>query len=213
MTKLVQIPVFDLKGTPLEAWKIEGTSFGKANSTLLAQAIRVYGSNSHQKTSKVKTRGEVDGSTRKIYRQKGTGNARHGAKYAPIFVGGGIAHGPTGVRPENMILPKAMRRRALGAALQAKMVEQTITGIAKLKTFSGKTASVLKLLALATKHPKNSVLVVTEGRATSLYQSLQNLQGVTMKRSSLVNAYDLVSSDYLVLTKKALDSLLTRISL
>ena len=168
MTKLVQIPVFDLQGTPLDSWKIEGATFGKANSTLLAQAIRVYGSNSHQKTSKVKTRGEVDGSTRKIYRQKGTGNARHGAKYAPIFVGGGIAHGPTGI---------------------------------------------LKLLSSATNHPKNSVLVVTEGRATSLYQSLQNLQGVTMKRSSLVNAYDLVSSDHLVLTKKALDSLLTRISL
>ncbi|EKD80813.1 MAG: 50S ribosomal protein L4 [uncultured bacterium] len=213
MTNLIKIPVFDLKGTPLEAWKINGESFGKANSTLLAQAIRVYTSNSHQKTSKVKTRGEVDGSTRKIYRQKGTGNARHGAKYAPIFVGGGIAHGPTGVRPKNMILPKSMRRAALGAALNAKAVEQTIAGISKLKTFSGKTTAVLKLLALATKHPKSSVLVVTEGRATPLYQSLQNLQGVTMKRSSLVNAFDLVSSDYLILTKKALDSLLTRISL
>ena len=117
----MNIPVFDIKGKELKAWSVEDNVFGKANTAILSQAVRVYTSNSHQKTSKVKTRGEVQGSTRKIYRQKGTGNARHGAKYAPIFVGGGIAHGPKGVRPENMILPKAMRRRALAAAMQTKM--------------------------------------------------------------------------------------------
>lgn len=213
MTKLVQIPVYDIKGKGVDAWKIADDALGVANPILLAQALRVYASNSHQKTSKVKTRGEVVGSTRKIYRQKGTGNARHGAKYAPIFVGGGIAHGPTGVRPDNLVLPKAMRRRALGAAIRAKIMSSSVAGLTSLKSFSGKTSAALTFLRASAKHPDNSVLVVTDGKASSLYQSLQNLQGVTMKRSALVNAYDLIAADYLIVTKKALDTILGRISL
>lgn len=209
----MNIPVYDIKGKAGESWKLEDKIFGKENTAILAQAVRIYTSNSHQKTSKVKTRGEVQGSTRKIYRQKGTGNARHGAKYAPIFVGGGIAHGPTGVRPENMILPKTMRRRALAAAMQSKIVSKSIAGLTGVDKFSGKTAGVVQLLATVAGHPSNSVLIVTAEKATPLYLGIANLQGVTMKRASLVNAYDLVASGHLVLTKEALDAIITRTSL
>ncbi|MBI1872200.1 50S ribosomal protein L4, partial [Candidatus Collierbacteria bacterium] len=71
----------------------------KVNEALLSQVIHVYRANTHQNTSKVKTRGEVNRTTKKVYRQKGTGNARHGARSAPIYVGGGVAHGPSGVSP------------------------------------------------------------------------------------------------------------------
>lgn len=206
----MNIPVYDLKGKVGEPWKLEDKIFGKENATILAQAIRIYTSNSHQKTSKVKTRGEVQGSTKKIYRQKGTGNARHGAKYAPIFVGGGIAHGPKGVRPENMVLPKNMRRRALAAAMQSKIVAKAIAGLTGIEKFDGKTAGVVQLLATVANHPKNSVLIVTDDKATSLYMGIANLQGVTMKRASLVNAYDLVASTHLILTKEALETIKSR---
>ncbi|MEI8232568.1 MAG: 50S ribosomal protein L4 [bacterium] len=207
----MNIKVFDIKGKELKAWTVDETVFGKANTAILSQAVRVYTSNSHQKTSKVKTRGEVTGSTRKIYRQKGTGNARHGAKYAPIFVGGGIAHGPTGVRPENMVLPKNMRRRALAAAMQVKLAGGSISGLSGIKDFGGKTSSAVTLLASVASHPKNSVLIVTDGKASSLYLSISNLQGVSMKRASLVNAYDLISTTHLIVTKKALDSITARV--
>ncbi len=213
MAKAISIPVYSVSGKPAEAWQYPAEVLGHANPALLAQAIRVYQSNLHQKTSKVKTRGEVDGSTKKIYRQKGTGNARHGAKYAPIFVGGGIAHGPTGIRANLLVLPKAMRRRALGAAIQAKLTDQKFSGVAALKTFSGKTSAILDLLKTTANHPEASVLVITFARAEKLYRSLANLQQVTLKRASLVNAYDLVAADYILITKKALDSLITRISL
>jgi large subunit ribosomal protein L4 len=206
----MNIKVFDINGKELKPWTIEESSFGKANTAILSQALRVYTSNSHQKTSKVKTRGEVQGSTRKIYRQKGTGNARHGAKYAPIFVGGGIAHGPKGVRPENMILPKNMRRRALAAAMQVKLSAGSISGLSGVKDFAGKTSSAVKLLSIAATHPKNSVLVVTDGKASPLYLSISNLQGVTMKRAALVNAYDLIAANHLIVTKKALSTITTR---
>jgi large subunit ribosomal protein L4 len=207
----MNIPVFDIKGKELKAWIVEDAVFGKANTAILSQAVRVYTSNSHQKTHKVLTRGEVTGSTRKIYRQKGTGNARHGAKYAPIFVGGGIAHGPNGVRPENMILPKNMRRRALAAAMQTKLAGSLVSGLSGLKDFSGKTSSAVKLLSTIATHPTNSVLIVTDGKASSLYLSINNLQGVTMKRANLVNAFDLISATHLIITKKALSTITTRV--
>ncbi len=203
----MNIKVYDTKGKELESWKLEDGLFGNKNDAILSQAVRIYTSNSHQKTHKVLTRGEVNGSTKKIYRQKGTGNARHGAKYAPIFVGGGIAHGPTGVRPENMILPKAMRRAALASAMQSKMATNAIVGISGVKKFTGKTASMVKLLSSIAAHPKNKVLIVTDGVANSLYQSIGNLQGVSMKRAALVNALDLVAADSLILTKKALSTI------
>ncbi len=203
----MNIKVYDTKGKELESWKLEDGLFGNKNDAILSQAVRIYTSNSHQKTHKVLTRGEVNGSTKKIYRQKGTGNARHGAKYAPIFVGGGIAHGPTGVRPENMILPKAMRRAALASAMQSKMATNAIVGISGVKKFAGKTASMVKLLSSIASHPKNKVLIVTNDKATTLYQSIGNLQGVSMKRAALVNALDLVAADSLILTKKALSTI------
>ncbi len=206
----MNIPVYDIAGKELESWKVEAKSFGAVNTVLLAQALRIYTSNSHQKTSKAKTRGEVVGSSRKIYRQKGTGNARHGAKSAPIFVGGGVAHGPKGVRPDNMVLPKMMRRRALASAMQVKLSSNSISGISGVKSFNGKTSSVAKLLATVAKHPNNTVLVVTDGKASSLYLSLGNLQGVSMKRASLVNAYDLISAQHLIVTKKALSTITER---
>ena len=203
----MNIKVYDTKGKELESWKLEDGLFGNKNDAILSQAVRIYTSNSHQKTHKVLTRGEVNGSTKKIYRQKGTGNARHGAKYAPIFVGGGIAHGPTGVRPENMILPKAMRRAALASAMQSKMATNAIVGISGVKKFAGKTASMVKLLSSIASHPKNKVLIVTNDKATTLYQSIGNLQGVSMKRAALVNALDLVAADSLNMTKKALSTI------
>ncbi len=206
----MNIPVYDILGKELESWKVEAKSFGEVNPALLSQAIRIYTSNSHQKTSRAKTRGEVVGSSRKIYRQKGTGNARHGANSAPIFVGGGVAHGPKGVRPDNMVLPKAMRRRALASAMQVKLTEKAISGISGVKSFSGKTSSVAKLLSVIANHPSKSVLVITDGKATSLYLSLGNLQGVSMKRASLVNAYDLTAASHLVVTKKALSTITER---
>jgi len=200
----MNIKVYDPKGKELDAWKLDAKLFGEARVALLSQAVRIYSSNSHQKTHKVKTRGEVVGSTKKIYRQKGTGNARHGAKYAPIFVGGGVAHGPSGVRPDNMVLPKTMRRRALASAMQLKLSASAIAGISGVKTFPSKTSAVVKLLAMIAKHPKNKVLIITCAAVTPLYNSVSNLQNVTMKRAALVNAFDLISADFVVLTKKAL---------
>lgn len=206
----MKINVYTILGKTAPAWDFDAKVLGKLSPALLTQALRVYASNSHQGTSAVKTRGEVNGSTKKIYRQKGTGNARHGAKYAPVFVGGGIAHGPKSLRPENLKLSKAMRRRALATALLTRLQDQAITGLSGTKQANGKTSSAATLLATIANHPKHKVLVVTKNAVPKLFLMLRSLQGVSMKRSAQVNAYDLIAHDTVVLTKPALDTLVVR---
>src|SRR3989344_7875158 len=121
LAKGLKADVFDLSGKVTTTVTLPEYLFGaKVNRPLMAQAVRVYLANQRAGTQSTKTRGEVDGSTRKIYRQKGTGRARHGGIRAPIFVGGGIAHGP---KPHDFSreLPQKMRRAALFSALSGKL--------------------------------------------------------------------------------------------
>src|SRR3989344_5782006 len=91
----LSLSIYDIDGKVQKTVELPKDVFAvKVNSSLLTQAVKVYLTNQRQGNVKVKTRSEVIGSTKKIYRQKGTGKARHGAIKAPIFVGGGVAHGP-----------------------------------------------------------------------------------------------------------------------
>lgn len=209
----MKLDLFDTTGKKLIPIEVNPKDFAdKVNDNLLRQALRIYTSNSHQKTSKVKTRGEITGSTRKIYKQKGTGKARHGDKYAPIFVGGGIAHGPTGVRPKNLVLPKRMKRQALGSIILQKLEEKVITGLDKVEVMEAKTSKCASLIAKIANHPKNKVLVITDKKQDNFYNASQNIQGLTMKRAQLVNVRDIAMHDHIIITKNAISTLKNRIS-
>src|SRR5258706_10458898 len=100
----------------------------KMNRALLAQAIRVYIDRLHIGEAYTKGRGEINRTTKKWYKQKGTGGARHGARSAPIFVGGGVAHGPKGIS-RTLTLPTAMKRKATAIAMtQAVKDARVIAG-------------------------------------------------------------------------------------
>ena len=209
----MKLDVFDTTGKKLTPIEVNPKDFAdKVNKSLLNQALRIYISNSHQKTSKVKTRGEITGSTRKIYRQKGTGRARHGDRYAPIFVGGGVAHGPTGVRPKNLVLPKRMKRKALGSIILQKLQDKVVTGLDKVEVIDIKTAKCAALVAKIANHPKNKVLIITDKKRDKLYQASQNIQGLTMKRAHLVNTHDSASHDHIIITKNAITTLKNRVA-
>lgn len=119
---MIKLSVYSVKGTKKEAVLLPKNLEEDVNLNLLAQAVRVYGGRRHPGYARVKTRSEVKISTRKIYKQKGTGYARHGAKSAPIFVGGGIAHGPKGVK-RVLSLSRKMRRYSLRSALSLRAKE------------------------------------------------------------------------------------------
>ncbi|OGM11607.1 50S ribosomal protein L4 [Candidatus Woesebacteria bacterium RBG_16_34_12] len=179
----------------------------KKNMQLLAQAIRVYESNRHPGLSKVKTRGEVNISTRKIYRQKGTGLARHGAKSAPIFVGGGIAHGPKGIKRE-LSLPRILKNKALMMALSLKAQEgrlfiiDKINGLEKTQQAKNLINKIIAKEKILNKNPKIIISLSKENKKVEI--ALRNLRHVLLIPFRNLNAYNVFFTGMLLVDKEAL---------
>jgi large subunit ribosomal protein L4 len=184
--------------------------FGAAiNQDLLSQAIRVYMSNKRQGSSRVKTRSEVIGSRRKIWKQKGTGNARHGARSAPIFVGGGVTHGPTGLENWSLDLSRKMKKKALIVALSAQVENIVVTD--NLSEIEGKTKNAAKFLDTLNVTSKK-VLIILDTDTKDLLRAFKNIPRVTIIQDDLVNALDIASADSIVMTKLALKSIEARLT-
>ncbi|MEK7165527.1 MAG: 50S ribosomal protein L4 [Patescibacteria group bacterium] len=173
----------------------------KITLQLLGQAVRVYQANTHQGTQSTKTRGEVSGSTRKIYRQKGTGRARHGANKAPIFVGGGIAFGPK-PRDFGLLIPKKMRRRALQQIIGEKFRQESVTIVSGFEKATGKTKEVVKLLTQLELQDKK-ILLVLDPAMKKAAQGARNLNRVTVRMGINLSSLDVISNEHLVLAKEA----------
>jgi large subunit ribosomal protein L4 len=178
----------------------------KENLILLAQAVRVYEDRSHTGLSKVKTRGEVKASTRKIYRQKGTGQARHGALSAPIFVGGGITHGPKG-KKRTLKLPDKMKAKALKVALSLKAKDGQLVfvdGLSSLKK-SKDVATLINKIATKEKieeNPRYTVALSNKNNKTK--KILRNLKNVDVVDFNSLNAYKVFFGGYLLVDKDAI---------
>ena len=159
-------------------------------------------------THKVKERGEVRGTTAKMYRQKGTGRARHGSKRVSQFVGGGVVFGPV-VRSHAHDLPKKVRRLALKCALSSKQAEGKLVVLDVAALENPKT----KLLATQIKaFGWHSVLVIDGTEVDVNFQrAAENLPNIDVLPSQGANVYDILRRDVLVLTKAAVDSLEERL--
>ena len=200
----LSVPVYSLSGRSSGTMSLPKEIFGvKVNGKLLTQALRVYMTNQKNFTASTKTRGEVKGSTAKIYRQKGTGRARHGAIRAPIFVGGGIVFGPKS-RKVRLGLPKKMKRAALLSALSDKMVNKEILGISGIDKATGKTSEIVKLLK---KVSTDNALIVTGEKTDHMVRAVRNIPGVNVLPVDLINAYETLKHDFLLITKEAVERL------
>ncbi|OGM09433.1 50S ribosomal protein L4 [Candidatus Woesebacteria bacterium RBG_13_34_9] len=168
---------------------------------LLTQAIRVYQDRKHFGFAKAKTRGEVNISTRKIYRQKGTGFARHGAKSAPIFIGGGVAHGPTGVK-RKLILARKMRRGALAMAFSLKAKNKEVFIIDGISSFrKTKEASLLinKIIEKEKLHSKAKIIICLSERNRNLVNFFRNIKNVDVEFYRNLNAEKVISTQILLI--------------
>lgn len=201
-TTKFSVPVYSLTGRAVGTMALPKEIFGqKINKKLLAQAVRVYETNQKGHFAKTKTRGEVQGSTAKIYRQKGTGRARHGAIRAPIFVGGGITFGPR-PRKVKLDLPKKMKRQALISALSSKMADKQILALSGLAKASGKTKEMAKL----TKNLKlKTALIVTDQK--NIIQAVRNIPGIFSQPVKQLNAYEVLKHQKLIFSKEAVKEL------
>ena len=203
---MTKAPHYDYKGKKLTDIALDETIFNlKANPAALAQALYVYQDNAHQHTSKVKTRGEIARTKAKWFKQKGTGRARHGARSAHIFVGGGVAFGPTGVRAALKQLPQKVRRLATALALTALLKDEKLIIVSGLDKLSGKTKD---LNSLVNKIGGSKTLVLSATNAV-VTKASRNISALTLVPYSATNAFQLLSHPKVLVDQDALSPLST----
>lgn len=178
----------------------------KINKALLHQVVVAQQTNRRQGNAKVKNRHEVSGSTRKIYRQKGTGRARHGDIKAPLFVGGGRAFGPK-PREYEVSLPRKIREAALREAVSLRQSEGRLWVIDDLKFEEPKTKKAAQVFS---KFEIPGALVVLDGADPAAEKSIRNLAGFKVCRIDALSVLDILRYRHLVMTRKAYDRLVSR---
>lgn len=203
------LDVYDTKGKVVGSIDLAKEIFGlPSNTALIAQAIRVYLANQRKGTASTKTRGEVQGSSRKIYKQKGTGRARHGSVRAPIFVKGGIVFGPK-PRDYSLDMPQKMRRKALLSALSEKVKDgsvKVVTGVEKLPAKTKEMVAVLKSLELSGKKIL-FVLPSSKEKTENMVKAVRNIEGVSYTRATNINTYEVLNNTVILFEKDAIEAI------
>jgi len=169
--------------------------------------VTAYRANRRTGSANTKTRGEVRGNNKKIYRQKGTGNARHGDKRAPIFVGGGTVFGPR-PRDYSKKVPKNVRRLALRRALADIVAQGSLKVLPSFSVADGKTKSFVAAVA-ADAEPKK-VLIVAKGFDETTYLAARNVKWAELRTADSVNVEELLHADTVLLVEDALETLAAR---
>lgn len=208
----MELKVINTSGQPTgETIQLADSVFNiEPNDHAIYLDVRLLQANQRQGTHKVKSRGEVRGSTKKPWRQKGTGGARSGHKRSPLWRHGGTVHGPT-PRDYGFKLNKKVRDLARKSALSYKAQANSISVVDGVKFTEVKTKSFQTLLD-GLKLSDKKVLFVTPDYDINFFQSGRNLQKVSIVHASQLNTLDLVNTDLVVLLKPAVSVLADRLS-
>jgi len=197
----VQISVYNNAGQEIDKIELDEAVFGlQPNEAVVHQALVRQLANSRQGTADTKTRREVSGSSRKLYKQKHTGMARAGNKRSPLRRGGGVIFGPH-PRSYRQAMPKKMRRLAIRSILSAKVAGEELKVIDSFGLEEPKTkqmAQVLQALGI-----ESSALLVTADLDTTVFKSARNIATVKTLPASMLNVVDLISHNTLLMTVDA----------
>jgi len=201
-----KLTVHDAKGKKVGTYTIEPTDLApRINKQLLHDAVVMYEANRRQGSHKTKNRADVKGSRKKMYRQKGTGNARAGHKMSGIRRGGGHIHRVDN-RDYSYSLPRKALQLATRMAVASKVRDDELTLVDKLEFAEPKTrdmAGILRHLDCVGE----SLLIATVGNSVNVYKSARNIEGVTVSPASELNALSVLSARRLLITPEALDQI------
>jgi len=198
----MQVEVKNIAGKTVGEVDLRDDIFGiEPNGSVMHQALVRQLANRRLGTHKTKSRSEVVRTKAKWFRQKGTGRARHGSRNAPIFVGGGVAHGP---RPRHYTkkMPRKMRRLALRSALSVKAAEEHIIVLDAVDFEAPKTRTMLD--TLRNLNVESSAVILLPDRNENIERSASNLSDVTTLRVDYLNVRDLLKYDYVIMPTDAL---------
>ena len=196
-----KVQAFDTEGKDAGTVDLPEAVFGiTPHTAVMSEVFLAQLAAKRAGTHSTKTRGEVRGSTRKIYRQKGTGRARHGSRKAPIFKGGGIIFGP---KPRDYAqgTPRKVRRLAVRSALSAKAKDGKVIVVEPLALEAPRTRAVADFLDRLPVAGRT--VLVTPAVDDVLLRSADNVRGVAVRAARALSLRDIVDADYVVLTRPA----------
>lgn len=197
----MEVPVYSLSGEVVKNIEVSDSVFAVPfNEAVVHQALVRQRANARQGTSSTKTRGEVAGSTRKLFRQKHTGMARAGSKKSPLRRGGGITFGPK-PRDYRQAMPKKMNQLAIRCVLSAKARDEELKVVEEMKFDPPKTKEMAGVLtALGVDF---SALIVTGKPEENVVKSARNLAGIKTMPANILNVVDILSYKALLMTEAA----------
>ena len=208
---MTTLPIYNMSGTKVGDYEIDPQMLApKISKQLLHDVVVMYLANQRQGSNKTKARGEVSGSTKKMYKQKGTGNARMGSKRSPIRRGGGHAHARQ-PRSYYYRLPRKAIQAATRMAIASKIASGSVVVVDQIKMDSPKTkllASALKAMGL---EGQTKTLAIS-GLDRNVYLSGRNIEGLTISPVADLNALIVLRPRKLVMTREALDWIKARAS-
>jgi large subunit ribosomal protein L4 len=203
---MIDVPVLNIEGKEVGKFSVDEALLGSVvRPALLKQAVVRHHANQRQGTVATKDRGEVEGSTKKLYAQKHTGNARRGNIRTNVMKGGGVAFGK---KPRNFRqdMPLKQRRLARNNAILSKILSNNLKLLDGFAVPQPKTKEVVKVLSAL--GADRSVLIATNGLDQTLFRSARNIAKLIVKPAAEVNAYDVLSKRTMVMTKAALEDVL-----
>ena len=178
----------------------------KINKQLVSNVIYKINANYKGRKAKTKQRNEISGSTAKIWAQKGTGNARHSSRKAPIFVGGGVAHGPKGESKYKIRrLNKSEKKNSLASLITEKKLNNNVIIFSDFTSKINKTKEMKSILVKF--EILNGLIVLDKKSKENVYKSLRNISNIKTTNASHFSAYDIVKYKKLIFTESSVKEL------
>ena len=202
---MLEVPVYNTSGEKIDTLQVDEAKLGgRVNPDLIKQAVVTYHANRRQGSAQTRSRADVVGSRKKMYAQKGTGNARHGTRQAPILRGGGhtFAKKP---RDFSKKFPQKMRRAARNSAILAKIVGEDILVVDGL-SFDAPKTSAMSTIVKALGINRSCVFAIAE-RDSNIYLSSRNIKDITVRITDELNAHDVATRQKMLVTREAMEAL------
>ena len=201
-----EVPVYNTDGEQIDTLKIDESLLGQTvNISLVKQAVVAYQANQRQGTAATRSRGLVSGSTKKLFRQKGTGNARRGQRRTNVLKGGGVAFAKS-LREHRKTMPRKMRKAALASAILAKVLGDDLLVVDGLSFDTPRTremATILRNLEI-----NRSCLLALAQRDSNVYLSSRNIADLTVRITAELNAAEIAVRQKMLVTREAMDDLM-----
>ena len=206
----MKIPILNIDGTKGSTLEVSDKLINlKVNHKLIKYVIDWQLNHAKPRTAKTKQRNQITGSTKKIVAQKGSGGARHASKKAPIFIGGGVAHGPKGAVYKNKKINKKVRKLALAQTLSKKNLDKNLYILADVKKEIKKTKEFNKFLEK--NKLSNALIISDDDTLKNINKSARNIKDVKLIKDEGTNIYDLLKYKNILITSSSAKKIQERV--